>query len=216
MAERLALPTSDHGVAGSNPAGGEILPEPKRRFLAQSLSCSPSHRLEMTEKLLKGRKTLTHPSMSCYNNLLIIYGVNQRSFSKSAYLHLCYAASLILTSTVPGVTVVTTDVGPKRVWPLNDTFLLVFERPLIKRGTCSWSFQNCPRWSKIFLQTMFCPASSNCWATSGGAMLARCLSFARNRFGFTNLRSYCSNSKFYDVFKQDKCPSIDFKRVCIG
>ena len=63
MAERLALPTSDHGVAGSNPAGGEILPEPKRRFIAQSLSCSPLHRLEMTEILLKGRKTLTHPSI---------------------------------------------------------------------------------------------------------------------------------------------------------
>ena len=63
MAERLALPTSDHGVAGSNPAGGEILPEPKRRFIAQSLSCSPFHRLEMTEILLKGRKTLTHPTI---------------------------------------------------------------------------------------------------------------------------------------------------------
>ena len=25
--------------------------------------CSPSHRLEMTEILLKGRKTLTHPSI---------------------------------------------------------------------------------------------------------------------------------------------------------
>ena len=54
---------SDHGVAGSNPAGGEILPEPKRRFIAQSLSCSPFHRLEMTEILLKGRKTLSHPSI---------------------------------------------------------------------------------------------------------------------------------------------------------
>ena len=63
MAERLALPTSDHGVTGSNPAGGEILSEPKRRFIAQSLSCSPFHRLEMTEILLKGRKTLTHPSI---------------------------------------------------------------------------------------------------------------------------------------------------------
>ena len=63
MAERLALPTSVHGVAGSNPAGGEIPPEPKRRFIAQSLSCSPFHRLEMTEILLKGRKTLTHPSI---------------------------------------------------------------------------------------------------------------------------------------------------------
>ena len=62
VAERLALPTSDHGVAGSNPAGGEILPEPKRRFIEQSLSCSPFHCLEMTEILLKGCKTLTHPS----------------------------------------------------------------------------------------------------------------------------------------------------------
>ena len=39
----------DHGVAGSNLARGEILPEPKRRFTAQSLSCSPFHSLEMTE-----------------------------------------------------------------------------------------------------------------------------------------------------------------------
>ena len=63
MAERLALPTSDHRVAGSNPAGAEILPKPKRRFIAQSLSCSPFHRLEMTEILLMERKTLTHPAI---------------------------------------------------------------------------------------------------------------------------------------------------------
>ena len=63
VAERLALQTSVHGVAGSNPTGGEILPEPKRRFIAQSLPCSPFHRLEMTEILLKERKTLTHPSI---------------------------------------------------------------------------------------------------------------------------------------------------------
>ena len=69
MAEQLALPTSDHGVGGSNPAGGEILPEPKRRFIAQSLSCSPFHRLEMTEILLKGCKTLTHPSIQTLNVL---------------------------------------------------------------------------------------------------------------------------------------------------
>ena len=63
VAERLALPTSDHGVVGSNPAGGAILPEPKRHFIAQSLSSSPFHRPEMTEILLKGRKSLTHPSI---------------------------------------------------------------------------------------------------------------------------------------------------------
>ena len=75
MAERLALPTSDHGVAGSNPAGGEILPEPKRRFIAQSLSCSPFHRLEMTEILLKGRKTLTHPSISKMKGVEVAQGL---------------------------------------------------------------------------------------------------------------------------------------------
>ena len=74
MAERLALPTSAHGVAGSNPTGGEILPEPKRRFIAQSLSCSPFHRLEMTEILLKGRKTLTHPSILTLNGGKLIWG----------------------------------------------------------------------------------------------------------------------------------------------
>ena len=63
VAERLALPTSDHGVPGSNPAGGEILPELNRHFIVQSLSSSPFHRPEMTEILLKGRKTLTHPSI---------------------------------------------------------------------------------------------------------------------------------------------------------
>ena len=89
MAERLALPTSDHGVAGSNPAGGEILPVPKWRFIAQSLSYSPFHRLEMTEILLKGRKTLTPPSIhikarscfrkyysyivSCYNDVIGLF-----------------------------------------------------------------------------------------------------------------------------------------------
>ena len=63
VAERLALPISVHGVASLNPAGGEILPKLKRHFIAQSLSCSPFHRLEMSEILLKGRKTLTHPSI---------------------------------------------------------------------------------------------------------------------------------------------------------
>ena len=60
VAERLVLPTSVHGVAGSNPARGEIFPKPKLRFIAQSLSCSSFHHLEMTEILLKGHKTITH------------------------------------------------------------------------------------------------------------------------------------------------------------
>ena len=52
VAKRLALPTSDHEVAGSNPTGGEILHEPKWCFIAQSLSCSLFHRPDMTEILL--------------------------------------------------------------------------------------------------------------------------------------------------------------------
>ena len=82
MAERLALPTSDHGVAGSNPAGGEILTEPKRRFIAQSLSCSHFHRLEMTEILLKGRKTLTHPSILYRNDILFVWILLMRKLQR--------------------------------------------------------------------------------------------------------------------------------------
>ena len=77
VAEQLALPTSDHGVVGSNPAGGEILPKPKRRFIAQSLSSSPFHRPEMTEILLKGRKTLTHPSILSTDLKTLIYITQQ-------------------------------------------------------------------------------------------------------------------------------------------
>ena len=54
MAERLVLPISDHGVAGLNPAGGEVLHKPKQCFIAQSLSCSPFHSSAITEILLKG------------------------------------------------------------------------------------------------------------------------------------------------------------------
>ena len=61
-------------------AGGEILPEPKRRFIAQSLSCSPFHRLEMTEILLKGRK---NPNSSIHQ-----YPILQRSASKMKNGHL--------------------------------------------------------------------------------------------------------------------------------
>ena len=47
---------SDHWVSGSNPAGREILFEPKRRFIAQCLSCLSFHRPHMTEIILKGTK----------------------------------------------------------------------------------------------------------------------------------------------------------------
>ena len=48
----LKIPTSDHGITGSNPAGGENHPEPKRRFIAQSLSCPPVNRPNTTVILL--------------------------------------------------------------------------------------------------------------------------------------------------------------------
>ena len=91
MAERLALPTLDHGVTGSNPAGGEILPETKRHFIAQSLSCSPFHRLEMTELLLKGCKTLTRPSIHYKCDLLYTSFTFQKPFSPSVsvYADIC-------------------------------------------------------------------------------------------------------------------------------
>ena len=54
VGERLVLPTSDHRVSGSNPARGEILSEPKRCFIAQSLSCSPFQHPDMTKIMLKG------------------------------------------------------------------------------------------------------------------------------------------------------------------
>ena len=50
----LKIPTSDHGIAGSNPAGGENLPKPKRRLIAQSLACPPFNRPDTTEILSKG------------------------------------------------------------------------------------------------------------------------------------------------------------------
>ena len=103
VAERLALPTSVHGVAGSNPTGGEILPEPKRHFIAQSLSCSPFHRLEMTEILLKGRKTLTpsiHPSWRSkvlnhrskdFYFFMYIFGWFSQEFLLESYRYTCLA-----------------------------------------------------------------------------------------------------------------------------
>ena len=64
MAEWFVPLTSDHWVSGSSPAGSEIISEPKRRFIAQSFSCSPFHCPDMNEILLKGklnRNSSIHP-----------------------------------------------------------------------------------------------------------------------------------------------------------
>ena len=61
----------------------------------------------------------------------------------------------------------------------------------------------------------------SCLATSYRATLHFYFSFAVSgsigaKFESTNLRSYsCSKSKTLDVFQQDKCPSLDFKRIFI-
>ena len=68
-----------------------------------------------------------------FDSLVIICGANQRPVSKSMYASLitvlsstCFhyrcAASLILTSTVPGVSLVTIGIGQKQVRPINDLF----------------------------------------------------------------------------------------------
>ena len=44
----------------------------------------------------------------------------------STYFHYRCALSLILTSTVPGVTRVTIGIEQNRVWPFNDLVLLVY------------------------------------------------------------------------------------------
>ena len=51
---RLALPTLDHGVSRTNPAGDEILSETEWRFTAGGPSWLPFHRPDMNELLLKG------------------------------------------------------------------------------------------------------------------------------------------------------------------
>ena len=79
----IALPTSDHGLSGSSSSGGEIISEPKRRFIAQSLSCSPFHRPDMTEILLKeslNRNSSSHPSTEPYStDDLSVYSVEKYS-----------------------------------------------------------------------------------------------------------------------------------------
>ena len=96
------------------------------------------------------------------NSLLIICGINQRPVSKSMFailitilsptcFHYRCAASLILASTVPGVTRITIVIGQKRVRPFNALVLLVFERPLVTGGRSTWSFRNAPRQANLVL-----------------------------------------------------------------
>ena len=130
MAEWLALLTSDYGVAGSNPAGGEILPEPKRRFIAQSLSCSPFHCLEMIEILLKGCKTLTHPSILNLIQSFWLIGMpivwltcqNRSCISKLISEWKLYQLNhnLIL------LTIITEKVSIKRVMQIHNIIVLIF------------------------------------------------------------------------------------------
>ena len=55
---------SEHGVAGVNPAGSEILLEPKLRFIAQSFHVHPSIISKSLKYCWKGCNTLTHPSIT--------------------------------------------------------------------------------------------------------------------------------------------------------
>ena len=48
VADWLALPTSDHEVQGSNPAGGGFQLITARRFIAQEPFIITYHRLDMT------------------------------------------------------------------------------------------------------------------------------------------------------------------------
>ena len=53
LAEWLALPTLDHEVPNSNPAGSGNQLLTVRCFIAQSLSLSSLHLLDMTKIMLK-------------------------------------------------------------------------------------------------------------------------------------------------------------------
>ena len=70
---------------------------------------------------------------------------------------------------------------------------------------------------KVSAGTICPPVSSNC---ADRATLHFYFTFAVSgsvvdKFEFTHLRSYSSNSERFDVFKQDKCLSLDFKRFFI-
>ena len=87
----LAISAPDFGsrLSGSSPAGGEITSEPKRRFIAQSFSCSPfhCHDTEWMKYSWKGRWTATHPSIHpsiepYYTDDLSVYSVDKYSSTR--------------------------------------------------------------------------------------------------------------------------------------
>ena len=71
---------------------------------------------------------------------------------------------------------------------------------------------------KVFGGIIFPLATSKLFGSITRCDVTHFLSVGCFRFNwcyvrFTNLRSYSSKSQFYDVFRQDKCPCLDFKRI---
>ena len=89
------LPTSDHGVASSNPTRGEIVSEPKQHFIAQSLSYSPFNRPDMTEILLKGMLT-TNSSIHLSSRFLTFQRPRRKELSTSNHHLICILLQQIL------------------------------------------------------------------------------------------------------------------------
>ena len=76
------LPTSDHGVSGLSPAGGEIISEPKWRFVAQSVSCSPFNRPDMYGIRLKEMQLILSTTEPYFTDDLSVYSVDKYSHAR--------------------------------------------------------------------------------------------------------------------------------------
>ena len=134
----------------------------------------------------------------------------------STCFHYRYAASLILTLIVPGVTQVTIGIGQRRVRLSNDLVLLVFGRSLVTGGPSIYlvvsmsSEFNVNIFSRHYFYLLL---YQNCLAISDRVTVGFYFSLAvlgtiGDKFGFINLRRYHSKFEFHDVFKQDKCPRL--------
>ena len=122
-----------------------------------------------------------------------------------------------------GVIRVTIGIGQKRVWPFNDLHFFLFERPLVAGG---------PKYLVVSKSTAFnvnvSPVIMFTFCNIKIVWLHQIVRFGLgiyfslavfgaigNSFGITNLRSYRFKSEFYNVFKQDKCTRLNFKRIFI-